>query len=412
MRERWSTSVVPLSCRCAPLRPFDTFNLNRGLSPEVPGNQPGVRKRVDRKTQAMTIQAYGSDHLLVRSQIVILVVIGHDLTATFDFDHMTGRTAYATARRRLTGQLGLPQPVVDAFEVGPGVGVIVAGCTGLNRGPLDVHRMGPVTGSAIERSVYGVGPHRQTRLGDGHQSRRDWVREPGRDSLRQDAAETKRCEPAARVSGRRNQRVSPHAVPPSRERSRLHLVAAFANPHIWRVDPASLYLGARSALRDIRRVATGAVHSPCRVSRGGPLVQRRLVGERNLGSCRVVPSDRRLLGQLPRSVTRSQPVHRGRRDPGLSGAPDQEIFIKRTIVMVVMTAPRRACVEGEIRMARPSLPHVLIALGMTSHTEIHRDGDRPCARDLWTVLHVTGRAATCIESFPINGHSRTAKLLA
>ena len=91
---------------------------------------------------------------------------------------------------------------------------------------------------------------------------------------------------------------------------------------------------------------------------------------------------------------------------------DQEILVQRAIVVVVVTTRGGAGVEGEIRVARAGRPDVLVSFGMTGDAEIHRDGDSAGACDLGAMLHVTGRAKTTVELFPVGGHPGTAKLRA
>ncbi len=63
-------------------------------------------------------------------------------------------------------------------------------------------------------------------------------------------------------------------------------------------------------------------------------------------------------------------------------------------------------------MARPGRPDVLVSFGMTRYAEIHRDGNSARARDLRAMLHMTCRAKTTVELFPVGGHPGTAKLRA
>lgn len=55
---------------------------------------------------------------------------------------------------------------------------------------------------------------------------------------------------------------------------------------------------------------------------------------------------------------RGQPLHRCRRDPGPAGVRDQEVFVKRAVVVVVVAARQGAAGEAETRVARPGRPHV------------------------------------------------------
>ena len=94
-------------------RPLDALNSNIGRSLEIPFDQAGIGERINREAKAVTIQANRPDHFLVRPQIIILVVVGHDLSAALVLRKMTRRATHACSRRRIPGQFGAPRRVCE-----------------------------------------------------------------------------------------------------------------------------------------------------------------------------------------------------------------------------------------------------------------------------------------------------------
>ena len=84
--------------------------------PGIPFDQASIGERINREAKAVTIQANRPDHFLVRPQIIILVVIGHDLSAALVLRKMTRRATHACSRRRIPGQFGAPRRVCELQE--------------------------------------------------------------------------------------------------------------------------------------------------------------------------------------------------------------------------------------------------------------------------------------------------------
>lgn len=127
-------------------------------------------------------------------------------------------------------------------RISPAVWIVVAGCAGFNRSLLNVDRVRPVASAAIERSVRGIRPHRETGLGNGHPRLERRVRDPLRERLGQSAAEADVFKPAARVTGFGEFRMPANTVPAQGERLRFFLVAVPADRHVGRNDPIILNL--------------------------------------------------------------------------------------------------------------------------------------------------------------------------
>jgi hypothetical protein len=56
-------------------RHIHTLYVATWLAAEIEANQRGIRERVDRESQAVAIEANGTDHLLVGTQVGILVML-------------------------------------------------------------------------------------------------------------------------------------------------------------------------------------------------------------------------------------------------------------------------------------------------------------------------------------------------
>ena len=153
--------------------------------------------------------------------------------ATLQLGHVAVGARDARARLPGTGHLGLPEGEMGRREIGPGVGIVVARRTGLDRRRLQVHRVWLVTGAALADLAIGRrGFHGKGGFADPH-GRRRAVPEDRRGE---------RHDRVVPVCFRRVPRigqpgVEAHAVPALPERPRLRPVAGLADGEPGPLDP-------------------------------------------------------------------------------------------------------------------------------------------------------------------------------
>jgi len=120
---------------------------------EVPPDQIPVRQRVDGKRQRVAGHADATDHLLVRAQVGVLIVLDDDPVLAGDPAPLARQVAGGAtdAAPRLARARGLPppEPMVGRIDVGQRVFVRVAGETSLDRGGADIDAVNVVAGAAV-----------------------------------------------------------------------------------------------------------------------------------------------------------------------------------------------------------------------------------------------------------------------
>src|SRR5262245_49516795 len=120
----------------------------------------------------MTVLAYTTDHFVIRSQVIVLVVLhAAPLGTALAVQHrrqVTGGTRDPSTCGSGTCHFLLPQPVVRGVYVGTGVGIVVAGHTGFHGGVTGVKGVGAVAGYTRHLPVSRIRLHGDASLRRGH----------------------------------------------------------------------------------------------------------------------------------------------------------------------------------------------------------------------------------------------------
>lgn len=137
-------------------RPLDALDVDSGVPLEIACRERRIGERAERELQPVAVPAHAAHHLLVRTQIVVLVVGDEKKALTVfvaggDHRHVAGRARHAAALGQLARLFPQEKIVVRRGEVGLGMAVVVAARTSFDLRFLDVVGMGGMTGVAAQR---------------------------------------------------------------------------------------------------------------------------------------------------------------------------------------------------------------------------------------------------------------------
>src|SRR5712691_1454609 len=321
----------------------------------------------------MTVPAYITDHFVIRSQVIVLVVLHAEPLGTALAVHLsrqvTGGTRDPSTCGSGTCYFLLPLPVVRCVYVGTGVGIVVAGHAGFHGGVTGVKGVCAVTGRTRHLPVGHIRLHGDASLRRGH----------GRQLLGQ-----------------------PHTVMTAEETIRLDPVTGSAHGMRWVFHPC--------LARGCVAVAVQTVDASARMRRIGPLSQQLW----------IVPAMARTIvcsnGQMALTVwmlleiTSSKVTER--RDSALcqvrfGSMLHQKILIEGAIIMKIMAAGGAAGLKGQSHMTRTLVTDVRMA----TEALVHRHGDTDRPGEIWNVLTVTGDTQPRIQRGDTVGVAWVGKLL-
>lgn len=304
---------------------------------EVASNQLGIGQGVDSKAKSVAGLTAGPNHLFIRGQEAVLVVLNPDHRAAatnFFFDpwHVTGCARHPSTGVGAAFDLIDPSLIVGRILIGHAVVVGVATETGIYRRASGVEVVRAVTRGTVELLVVHIGVHRQPRLARRHRAQ-----------ALSDA----------------------HAVQPLQPAIDLVFVAAGARFMIHRVIPGTGTIGmARAAIDPGLGVGARQMSGDHIVMTVGWAVVRcqryRQIGV--LGSPTVAEVTRwqhRVLGQI-----------------WIVRVALEEFIIQRGVVVIVVTACGGAAHELEPLMRRAFFADVLMAVQavVSGHADTHRVG--------------------------------------
>lgn len=130
--------------------PVDTLDMSTWLSPEIARHQRRISERINGEFQPVAIHANRADHLLIWSQIRVLIVRDERLSGLVILNprHVAGGARNTRAWWQIARNLRLPKLMMRAAFIGGRVVIGVARGASFNCRPLRVLGVWSMTGAA------------------------------------------------------------------------------------------------------------------------------------------------------------------------------------------------------------------------------------------------------------------------